>query len=156
MAMSDALVQDLKSTHKFFKTTLSVFDAADEGFAPSPELYSVAGQVAHAADTVDWFMEGAFGEGWDMDFDAAIAGAKKVTSLKKAIAEFDRAFEDAISVIGSKSDKELMEPIADTSIMGGAPRLAVISAIVDHTAHHRGSLAVYARLVGKVPLMPYT
>ncbi len=24
-----------------------------------------------------------------------------------------------------------------------------------HTAHHRGALAVYARLLGKVPAMPY-
>jgi uncharacterized damage-inducible protein DinB len=39
--------------------------------------------------------------------------------------------------------------------MGGAPKRAVISGIVDHTAHHRGSLAVYARLRGKVPTMPY-
>ena len=35
------------------------------------------------------------------------------------------------------------------------PRLGVVSGIVDHTAHHRGSLAVYARLRGKVPPMPY-
>jgi len=31
----------------------------------------------------------------------------------------------------------------------------VINAIVDHTAHHRGALSVYARLPGKVPMMPY-
>jgi uncharacterized damage-inducible protein DinB len=39
--------------------------------------------------------------------------------------------------------------------MGGAPRLAVFVAIADHTAHHRGALAVYARLNGIVPPMPY-
>ena len=46
--------------------------------------------------------------------------------------------------------------IPDTRIMEGAPRLSVVSGIVDHTAHHRGSLAVYARLIGKEPLMPYS
>jgi hypothetical protein len=25
----------------------------------------------------------------------------------------------------------------------------------DHTAHHRGALTVYSRLLGKVPKMPY-
>ncbi len=31
----------------------------------------------------------------------------------------------------------------------------MISAITDHTSHHRGALSVYARLLGKVPAMPY-
>ena len=39
--------------------------------------------------------------------------------------------------------------------MSGAPRLAVVSGIVDHTAHHRGALSVYCRLLNKVPPMPY-
>jgi uncharacterized damage-inducible protein DinB len=39
--------------------------------------------------------------------------------------------------------------------MGGAPRLSVIGAISDHTAHHRGALTVYSRLLGKVPKLPY-
>jgi uncharacterized damage-inducible protein DinB len=156
MSLADGLVQQLKATQKYFKTTASVLDAADEGFAPSPETFTVAGQVAHTADSLEWFMEGAFGEGWDMDFDASVAKAKAVTSLKEASALLDRAFADAIATIQSQSDEQLQAPIADTRIMGGAPRLSVVSAIVDHTAHHRGSLAVYARLLGKVPVMPYT
>lgn len=156
MSASEGLVQELHSTLKFFKTTLSVFEADDAGFAPSPELYTVAGHVAHAAGSVDWFIEGAFGEGWEMDFDADIAKAKAVTSLEDATDWLDRAFDNAVSVIGGATDEELFTPIADTRIMGGAPRAAVVSGIVDHTAHHRGSLAVYARLLGKVPVMPYS
>ena len=156
MSVSDGLVQELESTQKFFRTTLSVFEEEDSGFAPFPELYTVAGHVAHAADSIDWFIEGAFGEGWDMDFDALIAKAKAVTSLGEATEWLDRAFANAIAVVGGASDETLQEPIPDTTIMGGAPRLAVLSGIVDHTAHHRGSLAVYARLVGKEPLMPYS
>lgn len=156
MSVAEGLVQELQSTLKFFETTLSVFDSADAGFAPSPELYTVAGHVAHTASSVDWFIEGAFGEGWDMDFDADIAKAKAVTSLDDALEWLHRAFRNAIAVVGSASDEELFTPISDTRIMNGAPRAAVVSGIVDHTAHHRGSLAVYARLIGKVPLMPYS
>jgi uncharacterized damage-inducible protein DinB len=47
-----------------------------------------------------------------------------------------------------------MEPITG-EIMTGAPKMAVVGAIGDHTAHHRGALAVYARLLGKEPKMPY-
>lgn len=117
---------------------------------------SLAGQVAHSADTVEWFMAGAFGDGWDLDFDASVAKAKAVTSLSEATEWFDRAFADAIATIHAQSDEQLQAPIEDTRIMGAAPRLSVVSGIVDHTAHHRGSLAVYARLLGKVPLMPYS
>jgi uncharacterized damage-inducible protein DinB len=155
MAVSEGLVQQLESTQKFFKTTLSIFVPEDGGFAPYPELYTVAGHVAHAADSIDWFIEGAFGDGWDMDFDASIAKAKAVTSLEEAIEWLDRAFANAKAVVGAASDQALVEPIPDDRIMGPAPRLAIVSAIVDHTAHHRGSLAVYARLTGKEPPMPY-
>jgi len=156
MSISEALVRELESTQKYFKTTLSVFEEGDSAFAPFPELYTVAGQVAHTADSIDWFIEGGFGESWDLEFDASIAKAKAVTSLEEANAWLDRAFANAIAVVGGASDQTLQEPITDTRIMGGAPRLAVVSGIVDHTAHHRGSLAVYARLVGKEPLMPYS
>ena len=79
-----------------------------------------------------------------------------VTSLEDAVAWLDRAFANAITVIGAASDEDLYSPIPDTRIMNGAPRVAVVSGIVDHTAHHRGALAVYARLLGKVPEMPYS
>ena len=156
MTISEGLVQELESTRKFFKTTLSVFEETDSGFAPFPVLYTVAGHVAHSADSIDWFIEGAFGDGWDLEFDASIAKAKAVRSLDEALALFDRSLDNAVAVVGGASDETLVEPIPDTRIMGGAPRRAVVGGIVDHTAHHRGSLAVYARLVGKEPAMPYS
>ena len=156
MAVSEGLVKELESTQKFFNTTVSVFESDDEGFAPYPELYTVAGHIAHAADSIDWFIEGAFGDGWDMEFEASIAKAKEVTSLQEATEWLDRSFVNARAVVGEASDEVLFELIPDTQIMKGAPRLAVVSGIVDHTAHHRGSLAVYARLIGKEPLMPYS
>lgn len=153
--IATGLVQELESTRKFFATSTSVLDEGDSGFAPSAELYTVAGHVAHVADTMDWFMAGAFGAGWDMDFDAAIARAKAVTSLTEARALLAKAFDDAIATVRAATDDDLQAPIPNDNIMNGAPRLAVISGIVDHTAHHRGALTVYARLTGKVSPMPY-
>ena len=155
MAVSEGLVKQLETTQTFFKKTLSIFAPEDEGFAPFPELYSVAGHVAHVAESIDWFIEGAFGDGWDLEFDAMIAKAKAVTSLVEATEWMERAFANAIAVVSAASDQVLLESIPDTRIMGGAPRLAVVSGILDHTAHHRGSLAVYARLIGKEPPIPY-
>ena len=35
------------------------------------------------------------------------------------------------------------------------PVVAIVGGIEDHTAHHRGALTVYARLLDRVPPMPY-
>jgi len=51
--------------------------------------------------------------------------------------------------------EELMRPLPAGPGVGGAPAMAVVYAIQDHSAHHRGALTVYSRLVGKTPIMPY-
>ncbi len=155
MSIATALTRELQMVEKHFTTTLSAFGDDDAGYAPGPELYTVAGHVAHVADTVDWFVEGAFRDGWDMDFEALIARAKAVTSLPEAREWMVRAFASCCDAVAAASDDELRGPIPDARIMDGAPRLAIVSAITDHTAHHRGALAVYARLLGKEPPMPY-
>ena len=46
----------------------------------------------------------------------------------------------------------------DLEILSGDirdPKFVAVSGIVEHTAHHRGSLSTYTRLCGKVPPMPY-
>jgi uncharacterized damage-inducible protein DinB len=39
--------------------------------------------------------------------------------------------------------------------MSGQPKFMVIKELTDHTSHHRGALAVYARLLGRQPDQPY-
>lgn len=155
MADRDQLVRDLKSTQKFFNTTIRCFEEADGGFAPKPEMMSVTAQVAHVAHTLDWFVEGAFGAGWSMDFEAAERECRAVKTLSEAKQWLDRAFAGLIRTVENASPQELAEPLKDERILGPSPRSAIVGAVVDHTAHHRGSLAVYARLLGKVPPMPY-
>lgn len=150
------LAKELGTSLGYLRKTLSVFGEEDSGFAPDPQLFTVAGHVAHAADSVDWFVEGAFGKGWDMDFAAMERKVRAVASLAEASAWLERAFAGAAEAVQSAPAGALGQPIPDRRIMGGAPRSAVVTAIVDHTAHHRGALSVYARLLGKVPVMPYT
>ena len=117
---------------------------------------TTAQQVAHAAQTIDWFLEGAFRpEGFGMDFEAMAKDVAAVTSLAAARAWFDKAVAAASATVGSKSDAELSTPLPPGPIMGGMPRLAIVGAITDHTAHHRGVLTLHARLNGIVPPMPY-
>ncbi len=155
MSAAEGYKKELENALKFFNSTISVFGEADSEYAPEPELYSVAGHVAHTADTVDWFVEGAFGSGWNMDFEAEVAKSKAVKSLEEAKERLQQAFANAAAVIGAATDQQLFEPIPDKRIMEGAPRCSIVSGVTDHTAHHRGALAVYARLLGKEPPMPY-
>lgn len=153
--LSTQLITTLEATRKFFNTTTSCFESQDADFTPQPGMFSVAGQIAHTADSIEWFMEGALGKGWDMDFEGSIARARQVKTLEEARVALERAFDRAITMLGETSDERLLEAIPDDPILDGAPRMNVVNAIVDHTAHHRGSLAVYARAMGKVPPMPY-
>ena len=156
MTYQETLATRLRTSLKYFQGTISGFDEADSGFAPDPEMFTVAGQVAHTADTVDWFVNGAFGEGWDLDFAAIEARIKAVTSLAEANAWLERAFESAIRTVESASEEDLHTPIPDERMMKGMPRAGIVNGIVDHTAHHRGSLAVYLRVMGRKPQMPYS
>lgn len=149
------LIGQLDATQKFFNTTLRCFDDGDGDFAPVPGLLPVKAHVAHVALTLDWFVEGAFGSGWDMDFEEGDRQCRAVASLAEAKQMLDRAFANVKRTIEQASPEQLAERIRDERILGPAPRAAIIPAIVDHTAHHRGSLAVYARLVGRTPAMPY-
>ena len=107
---------------------------------------------AHAAQTIDWFMDGAFRPaGFDLDFDAHERAVRGDTSLTDARAWFTRAVENARSVINTTSTEEWTQPIAEGPVMGGSPRSAIFGAITDHTAHHRGALTIYARLRNEGP-----
>lgn len=147
---------ELKSTKEFFDRSTRCLTEEDSAFKPAEETWTVAQQVFHAAQTVDWFREGVFGpEGFDMDFEKLTVETGQVTSLRAARAALDAAFERAMEAFGRLSDEELARKLPPNPIMGEVPLTAVVGALVDHTAHHRGALTVYARLLGKVPAMPY-
>ncbi len=141
---------------QFFSRTCSVFKEEDSGFTPTPSQFTVAQQVAHVAQTINWFMEGGFRpEGFDLDFAAHHMAVRQVTSLTAAMAMLAKAVDDAAAFLKEQSAEQMMTPIADGPIMAGEPRAAIVAAIAEHTAHHRGSLAVYARLLGYSPPIPY-
>lgn len=153
---SSAYALPVKQSLQFFSRTCSVFSEEDSTFAPTPGQFTVAQHVAHVAQTIDWFMAGGFSaDGFDLDFAAHQVAVREVDSLAQALAWLARSVDDASATLASKSAEDMMAPIADGPIMPGEPRATVIAAIAEHTAHHRGSLAVYARLLGHAPPMPY-
>ena len=152
----ETLASQLKTFKVFFDRSISCLKEVDSTFAPVEGMKTVAQQVAHVAQTVDWFFEGVFrAEGFDMNFEKLEAGTAGFTSLASAREWLDRSFAAAEGVILEHSAEEWAQPLPAGPVMGGEPRSAVVGALNDHTAHHRGALAVYSRLRGHVPAMPY-
>jgi uncharacterized damage-inducible protein DinB len=119
-------------------------------------MMTVARQVAHTAQTLDWFIEGASRpEGFDLDFEKHAKALEGVTSLAVARQMLDAAYARAIHFLRSRSPEDLAVPLSPGPVMGGQPISDIVWAMVEHTAHHRGALTVYSRQLGKVPLMPY-
>lgn len=149
-------VMVLKQSLQFFSRTCSVFREEDARYAPTPGQFSVAQHVAHVAQTIDWFIEGAFRPaGFDMDFAAHQAAIRKVESLAGAFAWLARSVDAAAADLETRSEADMAAPIAAGPVMGGQPRAAIVIALAEHMAHHRGALSVYARLLGYAPPMPY-
>lgn len=151
-----ALAEQLRTFKSFFDRSAACLTEEDSSFAPVEGLMTASQMVAHVAQTVDWFLEGAFRPGgFDMDFEKLEARTAAVTSLTVAREWLDRSFEAAEKAILEHSAEEWSAPLPDGPVMGGAPRFAILGGINDHTAHHRGALAVYSRLRGHEPAMPY-
>jgi len=146
----------LAASKEFFERSTRVLEEADSEFRPREGMMTVAQQVAHAAQTLDWFVEGASRpEGFDLNFEQHAQDLARVTSLAAARKTMEAAYANAIQFVRALGPEGLARPLPPGPIMGGQPIGDIVWAMIEHTAHHRGALTVYSRLLGKVPPMPY-
>ena len=154
--MKQGLISELEMVRDFLKRSISCLNEQDSDFVPKEGMLSVSQQVAHIAQVVDWFLEGASREeGFCLNFESHWVEVNKCKSLSKAIAWFDESINAAIRLVDQMSVEHLKSALPEGPVMGGAPRFSIVGSISDHTAHHRGALTVYSRLLGKIPKMPY-
>ncbi len=151
-----ALIASLEGSQTYFNRSTSTLTEADSGFKPTEACMTTAGQVSHIAQTIDWFIDATLNEeGFNMDFESLDEEAQKITSLDEARARLDESYRRALNLLRTKSEDFWASSLPEGPVMGGLPKATVIPGIVEHTAHHRGALTVYARLLNKVPPMPY-
>jgi uncharacterized damage-inducible protein DinB len=144
------------ASRSFFERSTSVLEEADSQFRPCEGMMTAAQQVAHAAQTLDWFIDGVTRPGgFDLNFEEQSKTLREVKSLAEARTAFTAACDRAVEFLRSKTPEELAHHLPLGPIMGGQPMSDIVWAMVEHTAHHRGALTVYARLQGKTPQMPY-
>src|SRR5580704_6316373 len=135
------IAQQLVASQDFFNRSTRVLEEADSQFSPQPGMMTVAQQVAHAAQTLDWFIEGANRpEGFDLDFAAHAKAVDAVTSLAAAREWLAKSYANAVEFLRSHSAAELARPLPVGPVMGGQPLSEIVWAMVEHTAHHRGAL----------------
>jgi uncharacterized damage-inducible protein DinB len=152
----DSLVHQLLASKDFFERSTRVLEEADSQFRPNGEMMTVAQQVAHAAQTLDWFVDGVQRpEGFNLDFEKLAKETAAVTSLAAARQMLEAGYNNAIQFLRSRTAADLAKPLPAGPVMGGQPMSDIVWAMVEHTAHHRGALTVYSRLLGKIPPMPY-
>jgi uncharacterized damage-inducible protein DinB len=154
--LPNELIDQLKSSQEFFNRSTRPLEESDSTFKPADGMMTVAQQVGHAAQSLDWFLGGASNpEGFDLDFEKAAQVIDSITSLTEARKMLDAAYAKAIEFLGHQTPETLAAPLPAGPVMGGEPAYNIFWGIIDHTAHHRGALTVYTRLLNKVPVMPY-
>lgn len=152
----NSIIKELKSSQEFFNRSTRCLVEADSNFKPTPESMSAAQQIAHVASTIEWFLDGAFSpNGFDMEFEKHAQAISKINSILEARAWLERSYAQLFDKVASLSEKELYAAMSTGPIMDSEPRLHALLGIIEHTAHHRGALTVYSRLLGKTPAMPY-
>lgn len=150
------LLQEIEDTRRYLVTATSALTEDDSAFAPVAGMFTTAQQVAHIGQTNEWFLEAVTRpEGFDLDFEAHARILASITSLAEGHAWAARSFDALAAWLHDSSEEELLEPLPDGPIMGGAAKWQIVLAIIDHTGHHRGALATYTRLLSKTPPMPY-
>jgi hypothetical protein len=103
----EILVDQLKASKVYLDRSSSALTEEDSGYAPDSNSYTTAAQMAHIGLTIDWFIEGAFGKGFDMNFEEHDAMARKFTSLNAVRESCTASYNKAIELIGSKTTEEI-------------------------------------------------
>ena len=148
-------VEILRNEQKMLTRIVGCFRTEHADYAPAEGMMTAAQVIRHIAQTVDWFREGGFGSGFDMDFEKLSAAMKEPATLEAARQELDRAYDAYVAVVEPLTEADLAAPLPENPLFGRQPREMCLGAQTDHTAHHRGALAVYVRLLGITPPLIY-
>ena len=64
------LISQINSSKTFFENSTRALEEADSNFRPGEGTYTAAQQIAHTAQTIEWFIDGIRRpEGFDLDFE---------------------------------------------------------------------------------------
>lgn len=171
--LSDEVFQ-LDNQRIFLHRTMQCFKEEHALFTPSKDSFSVVGQIVHISGAIEYFIAGLFGpfEGmtpmssmtrgftsleWTPVADLDPVEHMDVESIDEALSMFDFTIRIAKNHFSDIDRKHLRAPIGEngSSYPSWFTLRDYFCIMIDHTAHHRGALAQYARLLGYEPKIPY-
>ncbi|MBQ4849986.1 DinB family protein [Pseudoalteromonas sp. MMG012] len=166
----------------FFCRTMDVFEDKDLNYRPQVGMLSVKGQVLHVVGSLELFVSAYFSkfshmaevkhesfrpaELWSGDSQPVIdlAWAERADrthyeinlSVDDVLDIFTKTMFYIRDLFAMLSLEQLQEPIGENTLVPSYfDGYGVVEMMLDHTAHHRGALAQYARLLGYSPKIPY-
>lgn len=169
-----AVIQ-IQKQKEWFNRVISCFSEEDAAFRPREGMLSVAGQINHVTNGLEIFLAGVILEfdrlksrtwssrrrgavwpSWDMEWSKNSNSDPVQTdeSLAGAVQAFNETIDMVAEVFAGLSEQELIKPLAPNPMRVLTPQ-RIVNGICDHSAHHRGALSQYARLLGKDPKLPY-
>ena len=77
------LAEIVRNNQGFLMKIVEDFTPEDADFRPVEEMMTTAQQIRHIALTLDWFLEGAFGAGFDLDFEQLEESLRQEVTLPK-------------------------------------------------------------------------
>ncbi|MCC5874583.1 MAG: DinB family protein [Candidatus Sumerlaeia bacterium] len=150
------LAEMARDDRNFLDNVLKAVPEGKDDYTPFPGGLTLAQQIAHIGKTTEWFREGLFGSGFNMDFEALFKEMLQPVTLAEARKILEETWDPYIAAIESATPEYLAEILpADTALFGGLPRWRGLMGNTDHVAHHRGAISVYLRGMGITPPVPY-
>ncbi|MFC1561632.1 DinB family protein [candidate division KSB1 bacterium] len=145
----------VRNERKYLQNIIKDFKPENGGFNPVEGMLTVAQQINHIAHTILWFREGAFGSGFEMDPAVLEKQVMVKVSFEESLKKLNDTYDNWIAFLEGLSEEELNAPLPENSFFGPLPKSMIIYSNFEHTAHHRGALSVYLRLLGIKPTMVY-
>jgi hypothetical protein len=141
-----ALQTQLAAMKEYFDRSTRVLEEKDSNYRPVTGMLTAAQQIAHAAQTVEWFVGGAFAAaGFDMDFERMDKEVRAVTSIAAARAWMDRACDKAKSAIESHLEADWNAQFPPNPIHGrGAEIRSLLCLSRSHCTPPRRTDGVFA------------
>lgn len=130
--------------------TLQFLDALTEeelGWKPGPEAMSCGQQLLHIAQAEDFHERGLFGGEWNRDL---LRFPKPMPSKEALRARFAEVRERMGGRLAALTPADLDAPCEHPSAPSGLNLRWWLTFLLEHEVHHKGQLAVYFRLMGKL------
>lgn len=130
--------------------TLQFLDALTDdelGWRPSPEAMTCAQQLLHIAQNEDFHERGLFAGEWNREllrFPLPMPSKETLGAYFREVRERTSARFAALTV------SDLDAPCDHPNAPPGLPLRWWLTLLLEHEVHHKGQLAVYFRLMGKV------